>query len=206
MEQARVQERNGARIFLCYLLLVPCVLWMGVTDWAIGLSIVGLILFLAAYARWLSTRQVIRQSMLWVGLAMQLGLTALVTRMFGPVIAVPGIAALGTLGFLLVPNLKHPWLTIALGCCAILIPSMLEWIGVLSPSYAFDQGSMMVLPRMVQFPAVPTQLMLVLLGLSVVIGTGSFVHWVRKAQLRAERKLHLQAWHLRQLVRMDAQD
>jgi len=84
---------------------------------------------------------------------------------------------------------------------AFLVPLVLEWTGVLAPSYAFRDGAIVLLPRMVDFPAgISTLGVLVASGLGIVLMPPVLVARVSDEARSAERRVFTHLWHLRQFI------
>ena len=62
------------------------------------------------------------------------------------------------------------------------------------------KGDLVVVPNVVNMPETATQVTLLVIALAIIITPAAMIAHVRKAELMAERRMHLQAWHLRQLV------
>ncbi len=80
---------------------------------------------------------------------------AMTSRMFGPFILVPGMAAITAASLVITPQLKHPILTMLLSCGAVVVPFALEAMGVLTRSYTFENGVMTIHPNLHELPEVP---------------------------------------------------
>jgi hypothetical protein len=89
----------------------------------------------------------------------------------------------------------------AIMALAVFVPWGLEWLGVVSPTYEFRGGELVLHSAALTFQSVPVQLafagMLVALLGVVALLTRQMARRQRGVSKRAE----LQAWHLRQLVR-----
>jgi hypothetical protein len=85
-------------------------------------------------------------------------------------------------------------------CLAVLVPALLEWLGVLPPSYSFAAGRWVIMPKVFDISPLATQAFV----LTAIVGTIApacfFVARLRRAYADAERKLQLQAWQLRQIL------
>jgi hypothetical protein len=89
---------------------------------------------------------------------------------------------------------------IAMGVAATAAPFALELLGVLPPAYAFERGNLTLLARAVRLAPHTTVPMLLYVSVMFVALPAVFLGRVRDALSAAERKLFLQAWHLRELV------
>ena len=95
---------------------------------------------------------------------------------------------------------------LALGVISIALPFVLEMTGVVPRAYAMEGGQFLVLPRATGFPALQTMLFLFVTSVAMVVIPGVMMGRMRDALTAAERRLLLQAWHLRQLVPSGTQE
>jgi serine/threonine-protein kinase len=199
-EQTRLAARVGGVGYFFFFLFVPLLLWMGVSD-PIAAS-VSLVLAASAIALSLvSTRIESPRPKLQI-IVLILSTLAIIStsRMFGPLVLLPSVAAVNTIGFSITPIRSRRALFIVCGCLTIVIPVILEWTGVWPRSYVFEGGAMHIVPQMLRLPEAPAFLFLLFSSLAVVIGGAYFVGRVRDALTDAEQRLQLQAWQLEQLV------
>ncbi len=83
---------------------------------------------------------------------------------------------------------------------AAALPFLLELVGVVPPAYAFVDGNVTLFARAVRFAPHATLPLLFYASVSSAAMPGVFLDGVREALTTAERRLFLQAWHLRQLI------
>jgi hypothetical protein len=88
---------------------------------------------------------------------------------------------------------------IGLGVLTILVPAVLEWTQVLH-FYNFRDGHVTILQGMLDFTPVPTHAFFLAASLALVGITAVLITRFRDTLTEAERRLHLQAWQLKQLV------
>jgi hypothetical protein len=181
-------------------LFVPLVAWMGIRDVPLVVAAVGIMLVASAIGFTIVRLRPGRVLRAWVMLSsVTIGMIVL-SRVVGPYILIPTIAAVNTLGHALVVVKKARLPALLLGCAAVVLPASLEWVGVLPPSYGFEDGVMMVLPQMVSFPEVPTQAYLLLSNVVVIVTGWIVVRRLRDALEEAEKRVLMHAWHLNMLV------
>jgi serine/threonine protein kinase len=188
----------GTIVFAFILATLPLVLWMGVKDSTFVLETAGLyvvsIVILFARSRRARMRQVpplVLASMLgWV----------LTTRIAGPFVLLPALVAGNTMAYAVLDTRRSRWLALAVGCAAVVVPTILEWTGTFGPSYAFHDGAITIVPGVLSFPRTPTFVFLTLTSLGCVLVPFLFVARLRAALYDLQRKMTLQAWQFRQLV------
>jgi serine/threonine-protein kinase len=212
--RARVEDQRtlqmGARLSsltpLLYLLMLPIVYALGVRDgWLVGgvvLAIAG-----AAFAGHVvsscaspSTRR--RGEWAIVGLRALVLLS--LTRMFGPLVLVPTLAAAFGVAMQVHPEKVGRHVGAWVACLIVGVPTLLEWAGVLPASYRFSAGQMSIVPQMHALPAVPTGLLLLVASIVTIATACVFVGRIRRALSAAQLRLQLTAWHLERLRPDDA--
>jgi eukaryotic-like serine/threonine-protein kinase len=89
---------------------------------------------------------------------------------------------------------------VAMGCAAVIVPALLEWGGIIPPSYRFDGNTITILPLLKYFPETASRASLLTANVLAILFT-SIVLW-RFSDTAAEmrRKIQLYTWHLGQLV------
>jgi hypothetical protein len=92
-------------------------------------------------------------------------------------------------------------LVIGIGTLAVVVPLMLEGIGVLAPSYEFRGDALVILPRMHHFPPAATLAFLGYIALGHIVSISLLMGRLHEARLAALEKLHKQTWQLKQLVK-----
>jgi hypothetical protein len=182
---------------------MPLVLWMGVRD--LGWGFVCDVLWVGAGAAsyWASRGRSIRLAT-DVALTLSMLATACAAGLFGPFTLLPTIAVVNTMIFVMTAEPSRRWASAVLGCLAVIAPFVLERVGVLPPSMKFDAEGMTLLPRVNDLSAGKTVVFLLLANVAVIVTATIFVARFRDLLLESERRLHFQAWQLRQLVPTDA--
>jgi serine/threonine-protein kinase len=199
------QGRLAIRALASYGLFIPFMFWMHIRGWLwIGLtySVVGLAILQA----WLTTRKGValtgRRAVAIVGV--NVVIVALMSRMFGPYVLAPALAA-GVLGGMagFPPLLESYNLVYAGFAAAILVPIGLEHAGVWSQTTSWDGGVLAIRSAVVDI-SWRTEVMLVVIMLTLLYVAGRFAHQLAVGNHRAQEQLQVHAWHLRQLVPDDA--
>jgi tRNA A-37 threonylcarbamoyl transferase component Bud32 len=205
---ARTQRMAGAIGILAYtlwLLATPLAWWMGIVRPELLVAFVAAHVFALASSFWMSRlAQRPRPLVTLVATAGPL-LAAFTTHfMFGSLVLLPTLLCAVMSAMLLNPRPLSRSAIVVTVCVMIAAPSVLGALGVTEPSYAFDDGVMSVQPVMLQLPEVPTTLSLILASLLTVGTLALSITRIRDDLSRAERRLQLQAWQLRQLVSSSA--
>lgn len=205
-EAMRVAARTAIWVYFGFALYLPFPFWMGIRSWQ-ALLVLGLII--AACAGFAIQAALRPPANGYVPLPHLLAATAAVAAsatMLGPFVIVPTLAMANNMAFVGSSGRKRRLLVIGLGCLGVLVPTLLQWTGVLPDPYSFHNGVMSILPVMFQLPRVPTLAFLLISSLALVLTGSVFTVQQRDAFLDAERRLQLQAWQLRQIVPAEARD
>jgi eukaryotic-like serine/threonine-protein kinase len=194
----RADARLAGLTYLSLLFYLPLLQWMGVRSLSSLAAFYASTLLAAGIAFYVARRGTER-GVFWMMLVSNLALGTTAT-LFGPLFVMPGIVAVHATGSALHFEPRNRWVALAGAWLALLVPLLLERIGVLPPSYSFTDGQVVLFPGMVELRPGPTLLFLTIVNLSMVL-TGTVSAGRLKATLtEAQRRLHLQSWQLRQLV------
>ncbi|MBZ0237329.1 MAG: hypothetical protein K8M05_33735 [Deltaproteobacteria bacterium] len=191
----------GALAYLGYLLFLPALLWLGVKDWTIPIVILVLALGNAGFAYWLSKREARPSQWLYLLAIFTDGLMPFFTSVyFSPLMVMPGIVIASTLTFLASPA-RHSAIPVVVNAVLVLLlPLALEWAGVLPRTFWIDESGITIRSWVIGSDPVGTVVVLVAANLGLVLTVAQMALHLQRAQADAERKTHLQSWHLRQLV------
>jgi serine/threonine-protein kinase len=204
LDAARVASQRSSAwtsslAYASWLFYMPLVLWMGVRDVGWGLACDVLWVGAGAASYWASLGRSLRLAT-DVALGLSMLATACAAGLFGPFTLLPTIAVVNTMLFVMTAERSRRWAIVVLGCLAVLAPFALEQLGVLPPSMRFDASGMTLLPRVHDLAPGKTVVFLLLANVAVIVTAAIFVARFRDALLASERRLHFQAWQLRQLV------
>jgi hypothetical protein len=196
----RVGGRTGAAAYgACAALLVVMIAvgriplgWMPVTSAALLLGAAGTSFALSRIAR---PSQYSSLAMLLVS---TLALSSL-TTLFGPLIATPTALSVNAMIFLVSNERALRRIVLAMGAIGVVLPLALEVVGVVPPSFRFEAGTLVLLPR--ALPLEPSSLLVLAIVFiaTVVLGSvtlGPFRDDLDKALLESR----VLAWQLRQFV------
>jgi eukaryotic-like serine/threonine-protein kinase len=208
LHDARTTMRHGARIaavaYMSWFLYLPLMIWIGVRDWGEWAACSAAWLA-AALAAIFSVRNPSRDARPEVKIMVPaVTATALTSFAFGPYVIVPALAAIGSMLLQMPPNKRGRTSLVVLHCMAVAIPAVLQWTGVLRPSYLFRDGTMTILPNMLWLPPMQTNAFLLIASLALVITGSVILGGFRNKLTLVEERLHMQTWHLRQLVPEEA--
>ncbi|MDI1446361.1 protein kinase [Polyangium sp. 6x1] len=203
-EAARMSRLHTAR-FGIYALVgwtatIPVVVWMGVLDMG-SFAVTSVLCVLSAlYAIWIWRSRGATQRQLVVLATGVAATCAALSCWLGPFILTPTAAATTTIWFTLHAERRERWIVALLGGLAILVPFLLELVGFLPRSFSFEAGHLVLHARTVRLAHPGTTLALLYASVTFTVLQPVLLGGLREALSAAERKLFLQAWHLRQLA------
>jgi serine/threonine-protein kinase len=206
--QARDWQRTGSRIagfaYLSWSLNAPLAYIMGVSSWPRIMTLEALWLA-ASWMSFHTSRHPHPAGKTGYSLIVVSNLAIACTAwLFGPFVLVPALAAVNAVSFVIGTDRSRRALAILLGCLAILLPLLLEWIGVDGRSYTFEGGRFVVWPRALAFPATPTLVFLVVTNILFFVTPALLIGRFKDVLSQTENRLYMQTWHLRQFVPNEA--
>lgn len=171
---------------------------MGVTSWISVAMIAGCM----ATATALSVSQQRRPSDLKSYFVMAACSLAYLTisRVYGPLMLLPLLAMSTAMVYGMHPRPAIQHASMATMIAVVLLPIGLERVGILTPSYAFRSGEMIILPHACEFGERSTLWFLGVLTIFLIYTGSAAIRRIRNALTAAEERLSLQAWQLHQLV------
>ncbi len=124
---------------------------------------------------------------------------ASLTTLFGPFIATPTALAVNALVFLVSNERALRGPIFALGAAGVVLPMALEASGIVAPSFRFEGGNMVLLPRALPFEPSSLIVLAVVFVATVVLGAATLGPF-RDDLDRALLESRVLAWQLRQFV------
>jgi serine/threonine-protein kinase len=124
------------------------------------------------------------------------------TRIAGPFVLTPIVACSVLISMSAIPSFYgRPLLIIGTVTVGTVAPFVLEAVGVLHQTYAFDGGMLVIRSDIFDMRDIALdKLTLVVTNVVFVAITGVVAYAINAQRARAQRQLHIQAWHLRQLI------
>ena len=118
----------------------------------------------------------------------------------GSVVLLPSMACAATVAFVSLggERLRRP--AILFGLAIVVVPLLLQLLGVLPPSYRFDQGGMHLPPRVTSFPATTTLVSLTIASDMSILSPVILVLRTQRFVRELEERTFLHAWNLRTLI------
>jgi serine/threonine protein kinase len=202
-EAERISARGGVIGFAAWLLFIPGILALGVRDW----WMTGLLFAVATAAlvvSWIGGRSPRPERWSRPG-AFALGMVglALVGRLFGPLVLVPGLAATTAAGFCMQVEGVRRLGYLAAAAAVVVVPLVLELMGILPPSYRFEAGHVILDPHLTSLPKTATLGFLVTATIAAIVVPPLLLARTRDSLRKAERDLSIYAWQMEQLLPAD---
>jgi hypothetical protein len=196
------QGRLASGAIASYLLFLPFVLWLGVIDYGLIAGIFGLVITIALVARFQARRRSRRN--LWA-LGANILLMMMFSRVASPLVIVPGLACAVMSSMLTFPTMiDRPWLVIGGMAASIVAPIALEWSGVWARTWRIDDGAFVARSTLLALDGVPASVFLITANIAMLVVSGIFAHRLAVSRREATRQLEIQAWHLGQLLPVEA--
>jgi serine/threonine-protein kinase len=124
---------------------------------------------------------------------------SLSSGLVGPLLLVPSLVLANAIGFLLRPEKNRRRAVLLLSLAAITVPQILEWIGLVPPSAVIEAGRVTLVPRVLDFTP-GTHVALFFLTIGLIVAIAFFFSRFRESLAKAEERLYVHAWQLRQLL------
>lgn len=182
--------------YLAWFVFLPFRYWMGIRDPRLA-TLASALWVAAAVSSFLAFRH--GSQRLWPGIVTTAAAACVTSAVCGPYVLVPTLAVINVILWLLYCDRAERPTIIVLGGLTVLVPATMEWAGVLH-FYNFRDGRVTILQGMLDFPPAATHAFLLVTSLMLVGIAAALVTRFRDHLTDAERRLHMQAWQLRQLV------
>jgi serine/threonine-protein kinase len=155
----------------------------------------GCVLFASAMLKWGLTSR-------WAAVTLAIAnatIVALGSGWLGPFVVTPVAALASAVIFILFVRRVDRWLLIGVWALATVVPFAVELWRIFPPAYTFGEGEIILHARLLELPPGPTLAALAYVAVSFLVLLCVYVGRLRDEQRDAERRLFVQAWHLRQL-------
>ena len=187
--------------YLAAVALIPLLaVWQGARDWAT----IGLLMACFGAAGVSGLLSLVRKKHRLAQHIVSIVLTAMAIAVFSryasPLIVVPGFAATAATLLCFHYRLFVGVLATTLCVVAVVVPFLLEVAGVISPTFVYEDGALVILPNAADLVPVATTLTLMLIVVINVILPGAVMLYMRSNVLSAERRARLQSWQLEHLI------
>jgi serine/threonine-protein kinase len=199
--ERKLTRRRSKLVAICYFLVIGfgvVLPWMHIQSWALVGGFFAVVALLGA-----SSLRSVRTGRARVDIPLvgNLVFALLCTRIAGPFMLTPVLIAAVILGLSSLPSLtSRGWIVMTWVYVAILLPILLEWIGVLPATWAVVEGRVLTTSTMFYIHGDLERIALILANLGFLTIFTVFTVRVSRLRRNAQRQLHIQAWHLSQLL------
>jgi len=197
----RLMRERSRRAIIPYAAVFLCLPWFAfarVVSWmpliAVSVALAGVIT-----AAWMNWR--VRRVPAGIFLATQLVVVLAVSRIHGSLLLTPTLIVGILLAVTAFPWVNdRRWVVLAWTTAAGAGPLLLEAIGVLAPTWKRTEGGILTWGTILDTHDLASQAMIVAGSVAMVIGIAMYARTVNRDRRVAQRQLHIQAWHLQQLI------
>jgi len=125
----------------------------------------------------------------------------MLTRVFGSIVFVPGLVCACILALTTYPSLiDRPFLVIGSLLGALVVPLILEATGLWTTTWWIADGKVETASAALRFAGTPSYVFLIAANTLLIAIGGWFARSLAVNRRDAQRRLEIQAWHLRQLL------
>jgi serine/threonine-protein kinase len=198
-DATRVRARTSMIAFASLLSFALVVPFLEIRSWPLVFGFFGA-MFGMALISWLSYRR--GEQTTWVALISTFITTLLVSRVGGPFVMTPVLTCGIVLGLTTIPKLAaRPYLILGWTVLAVVTPVVLEATGVFQSTWSFIGDTLAIRSAVVHGPNRTIEaIALIAVHIALIVMAGNVVRSTSRDRRAAERRLHVQAWHLRQLL------
>jgi tRNA A-37 threonylcarbamoyl transferase component Bud32 len=197
----RTQGKIGAIAMTGYLWFIPLLWWTGIRDARVIIAFAIVALLSAGQIYWMTHKNVIPHAAIYTSAVINAVLIGLVCRMVGPFIIAPTLVLTTLMAYAVHPRFGQIRIIAAILTAGVAVPWLLEVAGVLSPTYEFVRGSIVLTSPSVEFSAQPVQLAFAVLLVLLAAVVAVLLRSMATRQREVTQQIELQSWHLRQVVR-----
>ena len=200
--RTRARGRTARFAMIATLALSVFLPWLSVTNWT-TLSVVYLGFIATIALAWITGRTgKARPKLVMVA---SLVMVVLISRLAGPFLLVPIYACGVCLSITSIPWVsERTWVVVGWIGISVLAPLVLEWIGVLRSTSTIVNGYLGFRSAVFDINGNMNLVVLIVANFSFLLVAGLFALAVTRDRREAQRSLHIQAWHLEQLLPRDA--
>ncbi|MFT5352895.1 MAG: hypothetical protein ACI9KE_000092 [Polyangiales bacterium] len=205
LRKARLQaKRVGLKVamvvYASFIAIVPLVLVMGVKNWVAftveGVAIGTCFLLSVYHYRRDQTPAIALDHVVAATIAVIVSIVVL-----GPFMVVPTLALANTAAYAVAAHERRErfWI-VTLGVSAVIVPVLIEFSGLLPPTFNVIDGQIVVQSMMFDLSFKSTLAFLLVIHVPFILACSWFVAKVKETHSDLERQLRMQAWQLAQIV------
>ena len=197
LQLARAQWRPAAIAWLAFFVPLPLLLIAGITEAIPIVAFYVAVVSLSAVSFYWSKRGTPRVS---IAMALAIPAMVLLSRLFGPFTLVPTLLAIIGYAFTAYPTqMRRPMAVLAMSATLLAILA-LEHTGVLEKTWQIVGGAIVTRSTMIDLSGVAGKALLITSNIIAILFSAMFASRIAVQRYDANRRLEIQAWHLRKLV------
>jgi serine/threonine protein kinase len=198
-DASRVRARTAIFAFAAVIPLAAVIPFMEIKSWPLLLWFFGTMLGMS-FVSWLSYRR--GAPIIPISLVTTFVTILFVSRVAGPFVLTPILISGIVLGLAVMPALnRRPWIVIAWIIAASATPVVLEAIGWFERTWWFDGDTLQIRSMVIHgHNRTIETVAVVATHIAFITMSGLFTRAISHDRQTAERRLHIQAWHLRHLL------
>lgn len=205
---AREAETSGKRgallgiiTYAAWFCMLPLALLVGVSSYTAMALIVGPALGAMLVSAW-AYRSGWTNRLLAAAIVSSFICIAGFATAFGPLLVLPGLLTANIMPLLHLSGERRQFRHLVLGCAllGLMIPLGLEWLALVPPSYEWRDGTMIILPRLIELPAVGSTVILLIGSVLNILSCHFTVAASVQQQLRSRTEALAQAHVLTEVM------
>ncbi|HEX7703567.1 MAG TPA: serine/threonine-protein kinase, partial [Kofleriaceae bacterium] len=196
--ERRDRSRKGLWAFLSIFLFIPFVPLLDVKSWSLQFLFWGVIALVCVNA-WIGSRTGVAR--VYPVLFGNLAAIFIFSQIAGPFMLTPIIIVGTMIAYTASPTISaKPWLIVTWGVLAVMLPIVLELAGVIPRTFEVHDGAIVTTSEFYRLRGWMEEMALIVANAGFIAIATRFAFGLSRSRQVAERKLQIQAWHLRQLL------
>jgi serine/threonine-protein kinase len=192
--------KMGAVIYGSSLGYLAVFWWMGIRQPAVVAAFIVLIALAAAASRLAAREREPSPTLVGVVAVASMLAFSFAARFTSPLLVVPAAILTNVCGFSIYVRKRQRLFVLGVAVGAWLMPLVLELTGLIPPTFAFRDDQLVILPVATHLPRVATLVLIVTAMIGALYFSGVLMGYMADRLARAEQRLFMYAWQLRELV------
>jgi serine/threonine-protein kinase len=195
---ARYRSRQSIYAYLSLFALLPTVFLLDVKNWAVIVACYATVT-LGIVASWIHIRT--GRPSVPVVLVVTFALSLLFTRVASPFVLTPLLICCALAALTSIPAIAdRPWLVMSWTSVTVITPFLCEALGLLPRTWWITSTNMVIAGDLFYARGRDEEIALVITHVLFTLVVGWLAVAISRRRLASQRQLHVQAWHLGQLV------
>jgi eukaryotic-like serine/threonine-protein kinase len=180
-------------------LFLPLLLWVGINSLT-QLSIIAVLVMISLVLTLVMTRQKrVGTTIQYISIACLLVAAMATSRFYGAFVLAPQLITSYAIVLQAHPYRNIRYASVTIAAIVMVLPVVLERLGVVPASYVFHDGVWTIVPQLVDLPEVGTHVFLAIANVGMIVIPCLFIAKIREELSRAQLRLATQAWQFKQL-------